>query len=190
MLLMPINDNYKYIGVLASFLTWLAIAIVLWRQPRVPSNSISKHVAADRRGWLIFAPLATLALVLFYIFMVNWFIPKLDLSPTYEVLVTLVILLEFITTWIPDTSGWKQRVHHYTAYTAAAILPFLTLIITRSPFITTTARILTYACLVVALGIFALYLTVKTTREKHLIYQSIFFACFYIPVLVVIFTTK
>lgn len=108
MMLMEINESYRYLGVLASFLAWLAIAIVLLCWPRVRSQSVSNHVAAYKKAWLIYAPIESVALILFYVFMIKWFIPVLALSSTYQWLITVALSLELITVWVPDTVGWKK----------------------------------------------------------------------------------
>ena len=185
---MEINESYRYVGVLASFTAWLAIAIVLWRWPRIKSQSISKHVSAYKKAWLIFAPIESVALILFYVFMSNWFIPVLELPAIYTFLITLSLLLEFITTWVPDVKGWKQTVHHYTAYGAVLILPFITVLVALSPDISLFAELAAWISLAIMFTIISLYLSKKDTRKNHLIYQSVYFACFHIPVLAVIFT--
>lgn len=187
---MQVIEGYKYVGIIASFTAWLAIAVVLYGWPVVKSKSISKHVSASRQSWLLFAPIETIALILLYLFMISWLIPILELSNVFLVLVTIALLLELITTWVPDTSGIKHKIHHYTAYTAALLVPVVTLFIAASALTPTIAKVIAYICTLIALGIVGLFLFAKNTREKHLIYQSIYFACFHISMLAVIFTAK
>jgi len=186
---MDINESYKYIGVLASFLAWFGIAMVLYKWPTIKSNSISKHVSAYKRAWLLFAPIETISLLLFYLFMINWFIPTLNLPITFEVLVVAALLLELVTTWVTDTDGLKHKIHQFTAYTASLLIPVITLFIAVSPLASTTARVIAYLSFGVSVGIFCLFLLKESTREKHLVYQSLYFACFHLPILAVIFTT-
>jgi hypothetical protein len=187
MVKMEINDSYRYIGVLASLMAWLGIVIVLWSWPIIKTNSISKHVATQKKSWLLFAPIETVALALFYVFMVNWFIPVLELPGLYKILISITLLLEVITSWVPDSTGWKKTVHHYTAYSAALLLPILNLFIATSAQTPVIAKVVAYASFAAAVGILCLYAFTKTARQKHLVYQSLYFACFHLPILAVIF---
>lgn len=187
---MQVIESFRYVGVLASLTAWLAIVVVLYRSPIVKSKSISKHVATSRQTWLLFAPIETTALVLFYVFMVKWLIPVLVLPTAFTILVTFALLLELVTTWVPDTTGAKHRIHHYTAYGAALLIPVVTLFIATASLTPNLAKVIAYLCTALSLFIIALFVVGKDTREKHLIYQSIYFACFHIPILAVIFTIK
>lgn len=186
---MDFSESYKYVGVIASFTAWLAIAVVLYKWPVIKSKSISKHVAAYKQAWLLFAPLETVALVLFFFFMFKWFIPALNLPTTYSIVVTMALLLELITTWIPDTHGIKHKIHHFTAYGAAWLLPILNLSIVFTPAASVVSRVAALVLFVAMVAIIYMFLRIKGTREKHLIYQGIYFACFHVPLLLVIFTT-
>ena len=185
-----IDENYRYVGVLATFLAWLGIGVVLWIWPVVRSKSISTHVSAYKAAWLIFAPIETAALLLLYLFMLNWFIPILGLSTMYIVLLTIALLLELITTWVPDTSGLKHKVHRITAYSAALMLPLLIIPVALSPIVPLIPKLLAYISLAVMGYILYLLFAIQAARKKHLIYQSVYFACFYIPILAVVFTVK
>lgn len=180
---MYIDQNYRYLVFIATILAWLAIGIVLWFWPVTKSKSISTHVSASKKAWLIFAPLETVALLLLYIFMLKWFIPTLILPTVYTALVSVVVLLELLTTWIPDTTGWKHTAHRKTAYGAAFLLPLLIMPILFSEATTAFSKMVTFISLSVMFYILYLLIAVKTARQKHLIYQSIYFACFYLPIL-------
>lgn len=185
---MQVEESYKYVGVVASFTAWLAIAAVLYSWPIVRSKSISKHVSAYKKAWLLFAPVETLALLLFYVFMIKWFIPALALSSLYKILVTLALILELVTTWVPDTDGIKHKVHHFTAYSAAWILPLLNILIVTSTAASMAVKVAAAFSAMIMITIIYKFLITKTAREEHLIYQSVYFACFHIPLLTAIFT--
>ena len=184
-------EVYRYIGMVAIVCSWVAIATAFYKKPVSVSKSISKHVSVRRKTWLMFAPIQTVSLALLYLFMTRWLIPVLDLPRQFNIIVIVGIMLELITTWIPDTSGLNHKIHHYTAYSAAMFIPIVTTSIPTNDATPTVVKYISYTCSVIAIYIIGMFLlSGHKAKQKHLIYQCTYFLCLHISLMAVIFAAK
>ena len=183
-------QGYKYVGVISIALTWLAISFVLYKWPVLRSKSISKHVSAYKESYLLFAILTSVSLVLFYLFMFKWFIPVFTLPLGFKLVLIIGLILEFITVWIPDSTGLKHSVHNFTGYSAAFLLLVMTSFIVASPAASTFVKLVSLIATATMFSIFGFFLSVKSARQQHLIYQSVYIVSFHIAILVALFSVE
>lgn len=173
----------QIIGVISVILTWCAIAFILLVNLRVLEKSVSHHAAMDSKNHFIFAILMSVSLIALSAFIYFWLIPAYNLSILFVIVVSLAIVLEFITTWVPLTSGWRHTVHQICSYGAALLLPVLTILTALSPGVSNITMWVSFGSLGVMLALLCMFVFVKSVRRHYLIYQNIYILAFHISLL-------
>ena len=181
---------YRYFGLLSIFLAWLSVGVVLYKWPIIISRSISRHMAAQKESYLLNVLITSSSLAIFILFSFKWLIPTYNLHLMCKILVSLCAGLELITAWVPDSSGIKHLIHHYASYTAALLLPLIVLLILLSSRTTNFTKIVSFIAIVKMISIIFLLQYGKKARQKHLLYQCLYFACFHVVIILAIFTLK
>ena len=171
-------ESYKLLGPIYCAIIWAAVFFVLKKWPGDRTMTISKHVAAYREAYLFFAIVRTLSFPMFFLFLFRWFLPELEMPTVAYVLMALAISGDLISAWIPETTGWKGRVHKWSAYgMAATVLPF-TIIIALSPHISTFAHAFSYVAILFMVLFWVLFVTHKKSKEYYLYFQLAYFVLF------------
>jgi hypothetical protein len=178
------TDNFFQIyGMVSIALTWLAISFVLLITERNLARSVSHHAAVKSGNHLIFGLIMTASLVTMCVFMYGWFIPSFNLPLPFALVVGLAILLEFITTWIPLTVGWRYVTHQLCSYGAALLIPVLLVFMLLSPKISGLSMVICIGSLALMSFLLYLFLFVKSAHSRYLVYQNIYIAAFHISIL-------
>lgn len=173
----------QILGIVSIILTWLAIAFILLNVERNLEKSVSHHVATKKSNHIIFSIVMSASLLCLSIFVYFWLIPSYSLSGIFSAVIGLAILLEYVTTWIPLTTGWRYVVHQLCSYGAACLLPILMFLVVRSPKISSIPRYISLGALCVMIALLCLFIFVKATRRHYLIYQNIYVIAFHISLL-------
>lgn len=180
---MPV-EAYKPLGLISVLIFWSSICFLLYKYKANRGMSISRHVAASRQTFLLAAIVQSFLVPLFILFFVKWFSPTFHMPKLFGVLVTLSMLGFLIAAWVPDTKGWKNFVHGFPAYGAAALLiPAITLVCV-SGFISPTARMVAYVSLFYQVVSLSLFFSTQKARSYHLYLQTAYLVIFDIAILV------
>ena len=174
------------LGIISIILAWCAISYILLVTTRALDKSVSHHVAINNSNHIIFALLMTVSLTFMGIFIYFWLIPTYSLSTLFAVVVGLAIFLEFVTTWIPLTVGWKHSVHQACSYGAAFLMPILIIILLSSG-LSGVAMWVNICSLSLMLVLLYLFVFVKSVRRHYLVYQNIYILAFHAALLSMIY---
>jgi hypothetical protein len=175
----------QYLGLILVLITWLAgtYLITKWRDRTLPT--ISRHAASSKHASLLFAIVLAGCGLLFYFWLITWFVPHIQPSQPFILILTLAMTCQIITALAPDTQGLSRKVHRWSAYTMAVLyLPLIALIILASN-ISLVAR---YIC-----GALALYMLISLlvliafmgrAKGKYLAFQASYIMAFQAAILV------
>ena len=124
---------FKYLDavVLAVLSTVLGSMLFARRKNGHTLRSISATVATDKRTSLGFSILMSICYPLYYAWLWLWVGPKFDMPTAYYVVLAVAALFELVFVWVPSTTGWKCRIHRFSATVVgvgAFILPGLLLL--------------------------------------------------------------
>jgi hypothetical protein len=182
--------NYEFFGFLAVLILIAGLGFVVWRWPHGKHKTFSQHVAWHKSATLYYFALFAVALPILDLFFVKWFVPTFNINGWFNVFVLTSSAFQIACTLIPETVGWRVRLHQlFAGLSAVLLLPALGLVVT-SQHVTTASRVISAATLAIMLGIIGL---VKLVRGKHshlLIFQSAFFVAFFITILYISYATK
>jgi hypothetical protein len=178
---------YKYSGVLSIILIWVVILFILNKWKPTKHKSISQHAAASREAFIIYTLFISLALLLFTLFVFKWLIPTYHLRGQFSVLAAITIVAEFVTVETPDNGGWKSKIHNPCAFGVALLLPVLLFMLTTSSSLDIAVRTISGLAFVGMLIMLVLFVLKPKTHEKYLVYQSLYYLLFHIPILGAIF---
>jgi len=175
------------LGPLAILLSWLMFGYVFYTMRHLRHPTFSKLAASAKQTYLLFAVCLSVSGILIYIFMLKWFINEFALPTLFTVLATLAITVQFVTAWVPDTKGWKHRLHHEAAWTEAWLLMPMALLISASPNI--SILIQAWCALVILIMLFLVLSSYKITNESRFVYyQAAYIMCFHIIILTTTFS--
>lgn len=178
--------EYKYFGLLAFILLVGGLAFTVYRWPAESHLTFSQRVALQKESVLYYIGLFTLVLPILLFFIIGWFAPHFQLSAWFTVFVTVGALLQYIGTLIPEVGGWKTKVHRFIYGISAVSLvpPLFVLLFTSS--ISTFDKFLVILGLATMIGLVIFANVTKRDRyEVSYVHQSIYYAGFFIPILVI-----
>lgn len=173
----------EYLGLLLIPLSWLALGYMLITWRGTYDMSISKHAASHKSAYKLFILTLVIGGLVFYYWLLRWFTPHLNLGHPFVFTLSLTILLQVIAGIIPDSTGWKHRVHQSTAYFMAVLYIPLTYLIVTSENISLTAQIISAACIAYIFLSAYLFFFVRKARNYYLIFQSLYIVSFQIIIL-------
>jgi hypothetical protein len=139
--------SYRELGLLSILLIWSAFAFLLYKWRGKRTMSLSLHAASARSAFYYFATMLIIAGILFYIFMLQWFIPALGLPFSFTLIISLMTVLTVLTALIPDTRGLLQLLHRITAYSIAVFMFIVIIFILASCSVHLVAQIIGGAAL-------------------------------------------
>lgn len=173
----------KFLGLFLVLLSWVVGAYMLrkWRGSR--TMTISQHAASNSNALKLFATILIAGGLAFYVWLVRWFTPTLNLSALFVILVTIALLTQVVAGLIPDSEGLKSKIHRAAAYSGAFLyLPLSALILTASK-ISTPAQIIGLVCFLYMIIASFSYFFVKKARNHYLIFQTLYIVAFQIVIL-------
>lgn len=159
----------------------LAIIPVVW--PYSTKHTFSQHIARHRSSTIYYCLLFTLFLPLFLSFFIGWFIPHFHLPPVLILCIAFVALTQYICTFIPETTGWKRQWHRVLAGGSAfGLIPIVASLLLL-PYLSITILVYCSLTLMILLPIAFLHPYFHKFGESYII-QAIYYAAFFIPVLI------
>lgn len=144
--------------------------------------SFSLHAAQTRGGQIYYFLLFAITLPLFYLFVIEWFTPTLELGAEFNYLVTAGVLGQLLAVLVPATPGRKEQIHNLGAYLmAATMIPASILIALSHPPLFVSAVAATGA--VYMIGASFLFLFVKRSHAYFLYFQAAYIAMFHVIII-------
>jgi hypothetical protein len=150
--------------------------------------SISRHAAAHKPSYLMMLIVQSVTLPLLFLFLAKALTPIAQLSVVFVVLAGIACFGLLVAAWVPDTNGSKSIVHKMAAYSAAALIIPMLIIICLSSNISTFAKYMASAVLVydvVAITVFAA--STKKAKDSHLYFQIAYIFLFAFTALAAVF---
>ncbi len=172
------------LGVLSILVCWAGLFFLIWKWKGNSSMTFSQHAARQKPSIIYYAILWLLVLPPFYWFLMFPFAEKTELGLPFRVLVSVCSIAMLMAALIPETNGWKHKIHRISAYLMAYTMCPIVLLIATEANISTTATILTWV-----IGLTMLFGVTKSIIEKRqhsditLIYQATYSALFHIAIL-------
>lgn len=91
--------------------------------------TFSQRVANNKTAEVLYALLFLIALPALYIFIVDWFVPTLNLSSVFIVFAAIAVIFQIACTFVPERGGKMTTVHRVlTGISGLALLPMVALI--------------------------------------------------------------
>lgn len=180
---------FDYFGLIAVLASWVIGAFVVIRLGPTRHKTISEHIASTRLGYLL--GVAALAVIgaLFYLWILGYLVPKLELGVTFIALLTVAVMLQIVAGLVPDDARtWRSKLHRMVAYGEAALFVPLSVLLTISP--QTSSAGVIVGCM--TLGYFVisviLYTFVPKSRDHYLFFQALYIIVFQVQILVTAYT--
>lgn len=174
---------FAALGLLLTAVTWIAGAYLVRTWRGTYKMSISQHAASARGASKIFTVTLVLIGGVFYIWLVGWFVPHLELGSVSVALLSVTVTLQFISGLIPDSYGWRKIVHRATAYTMAGLYIPLTYLIVSSDQLTAAAQYVSAVCITYMAVATFLFIFAKWAKNYYLIFQSFYIVAFQLIIL-------
>ncbi len=182
------TEMYKLFGPLSVCITGLAILVMLivWRNDK--SMTISQHAAAHKSSYLMMLIVQSITLPMLFLFFIKALTPVAHLPLLFEVIVGIACLGLLIAAWVPDTKGWKSKVHQLCAYGAAVlIIPSLTLL-SASAHISPFAKWMAIIVLSYDVAAIVLLTVLNKAKENHLYIQAAYIFLFALTTIAAVYT--
>lgn len=173
----------KFLGLLLVLLTWATGAFILKKWPNARSMSMSQHAASNPAAVKLFGAVLIGGGLIFYAWLVKWFVPTLDLTILFIVLVTGTLLTQIIAALIPDISGWSSKIHRASAYSGAFLYLPISYLILAAPKISIPARVIGLVCFAYMITACLAYFFVKRARDHYLVFQVLYIMAFQVIIL-------
>jgi hypothetical protein len=169
---------FEYLGLALVAVTWLAGAYLV-RKFRDPSLlTLSKHAASKPEAYRLFMLTLVICGVLFYVWLLGWFAPHLELGMAFTLLVTLVVFFQILAALIPDKGKKRAKTHRVAAYAMAVLyLPVCALII-ASPELSAAARQICIFLTLYMLVTFISVVVIGVARSYYLAFQILYIMAF------------
>lgn len=173
----------KFFGLCLVLLSWAAGIYMLRKWRGLRSMSISQHAASNPAALRLFASVLIAGGLAFYVWLVRWFAPELNLSALFVVLITATFLTQIVAALIPDTKGWRSSTHRAAAYSGAFLYLPLSYLILTAPNISGPGKIVGLVCFSYMILACFLYLFVKKSHDHYVIFQALYIMAFQVIIL-------
>lgn len=175
---------YAYTGLVCVLLSWIGIAVILYRHRGSNLKTISKHAANSQHTALVFAVLLIGLGILFYAWCITWLRAQLAVSSWFLACMTLTLLCQIITGLARDVSGVEGKIHRTAAYSMAVMYAPTVLSMLASDLIHDPARIIMVLLLLYMITTFMLFVLVRRIRKYYLPFQSLYIVAFQLQFIV------
>lgn len=172
----------EYFGLLVFVILVAGLAFVLWRWPQGIDKTFSQHVAVAPYRATYYALLFAVVLPLLLIFLLGWFVPTFGLPSWFGVSVTLAAMLQQACTFVPETGGWRTKLHRAFAGMSALFLlpPLVALVFT--PGVPRAGKLLSALGLICMASIIVVAASQRGKRYQ-LMLQIAYYMAFFVPIL-------
>jgi hypothetical protein len=174
---------FQFLGLILVVLSWLGGYLLISKYYDKKLTTISKHAASNKSASWLFAGILILLGVAFYYWLMVWFAPRLELSLTFQVILTAAIFCQFLAALAPDVIGWRGVVHRWSAWTMAVLYLPLSFLIIASPQLGPIIQILCGLLLAYMLVGFVLVAIMGKAKSKYLPLQASYIVAFQLIIL-------
>lgn len=175
---------FEHLGLFLVVLSWLGGYLLISRFYDKDLPTISKHAASNRAASRLFAAILILVGAAFYWWLIEWFVPHLELTFIFEIILTITILCQFITALAPDVYGWRGVTHRWSAWLMAILYLPLSVLIIISPQMTLILQIICSLLVTYMLIGFILVAMMGKAKSKYLPLQASYIVSFQLIILV------
>lgn len=180
-------DMFKNLGAISIAWLWACLLFMIWRWRGNKAMTYSDHAAQTKQGILYYFLTFFVHLVLFTIFAFKWFAPTLELPPVFLWLLVIAVFGQLLALLIPSIGGKMTTVHDVTAYCMHFLLTPLAFMVALGSNLPTAAKTMTFALSIFMVGLLALFVFVKKSKNYSLYLQTAYGLSFHAAVLVAIY---
>jgi hypothetical protein len=108
--------------LLAIIISFIGLFILVKKWPGKPTMTFSQHAAQYRASRLFFAALWLVNTPLFFWFLVLWFPGEFGMPPVFTATAFLMCVGILVAGLVPETTGWKVKVHRFAAFGMATLM--------------------------------------------------------------------
>lgn len=148
------------------------------------SKTFSQHAARSKSSILYYFFVFFFFLLAFSVFMLNWFIPKIELSELFGYVFVLGVTGQLIAVIIPEVGGRNTFVHQCAAGVMAVSVFIQTIIVTFAVE-SSVSRMVGFAAVAIMISIILVLLLNLGTKKHILILQSAYFFSYLLLIAVV-----
>ena len=176
--------SWYSLGLISIFASWLCLLFMIWHWKGDITKTFSQNAARSKTTIIYYALLWLICLPPFAWFILFPFYDSLELNSVFRVFGLLAALGMLVAALIPETTGWKVKVHRTAAFTMAWCFVPLSLLISLSSVVSGFAKVVSFSAAVFML-LSALYMYRRNAvHPKLLILQGIYIAAFQVSVIV------
>lgn len=178
-----ITMSWDSLGLISIVLSWVGLLFMIWYWKGDLAKTFSQNAARNNNSIIFYALLWLVCLPILAWFLLVPFYDALELNIVFLVISAIAVLGMLIAALIPETKGWKVKIHRLGAFTMAiCFMPLVTLII-FSPVISTIAQIVSVFALM-----FMIFSAIYSRRNgpnhpKLLIGQALYILAFQFSVI-------
>jgi hypothetical protein len=176
--------SWDNLGLISVVLSWAGLVFMIWYWKGDFSKTFSQNAARQKSTIIYYAILWLICLPPFTWFLLFPFYETLQLNGFFRIIGIIAALGMLIAALIPETVGWKAKVHRFSAFMMAWCFIPLTLLIAFSPVVSVLGK--TTSFLTSFFMLFsAIYLLKKNAEHPNLLsLQGLYIAVFQVSVLV------
>lgn len=183
------DESFKPLGLLSITLTWLGLLFLISKWRGNKSMSFSLHAAQSRSGHIFYIMLFSITLPIFYLVIINWYVPSLNLPNLFTYLLIVGIIGQFIAVWVPAVGGLIEKIHNFGAYLMASMLIPLSILVAFAQVQGLVKQIAVIGILYMTI-IWIMHFDLKRIKPNYLYFQSIYIAFFHLIILLSTYLNK
>ena len=145
--------------------------------------SLSQHAVLTKTSYFFFIIIFAITIPLFYLFIIQWFVPTFNLGRQFINLISIGLLLQIFYAIIPDVKGVSGLFHKLFAYSFAFLLIPLNIIIFTSSNFSPIGRFASFASTLFMIFGLILLLWKKGKLKYYLFFQIAYVLCFHASIL-------
>lgn len=178
---------YKHFGLLTAGVLLIGLTVLVKRWPQTKNMTFSQHAAAYKHTIWYYISLFAIALPILMLFFIKWFVPTFDLSGWFILFIAGTCLTQFACTLVPETRGWRVKLHQLlAAISALFLIPSLIMLLFVNS-IQVGTKILISLSLIAMITV----IVAASTRRKNYMgwpLQAYYFSAFFIAILAATYT--
>jgi hypothetical protein len=172
----------KDLAAIAVGLLAIGLLVLVRAWPKDYHHTFSQHAATNKYSIAYYITLFTVVLPLLLIYFFVWLIPTYHLPAVYAVVIIIAISFQYFCTFVPEV-GRKIRWHRIFAGVSAVCLLIASLLLAFTPQLVLHERVVGLFGATLMLLVLVLAMLLKS--KYAMILQIIYFASFFMPLLVI-----
>ena len=119
---MELHESYKYFALYGALVSWICGAWLTVRTRHENKKTTSELATTGRANYFIFAIGLSASAILLALCAFGYVRHELTLPGVFYKLLSIALMLQFVTAWVPDTNGWRHQVHYFSAWIMSYLL--------------------------------------------------------------------